>query len=280
MSPIPLGGEIILHLLFDRVGSWPIPSMLAIGPLATAGASAKVMVASVGEIDHQQAVMVVIGNSELSWGYRRESAMYAGVDCAMGLRGAERLCVDLVERPASVKRLFDRAFAEYPLVYQHFDAMLKAHGQSISEEIRVLPLQAAQRMLSDSNMTIQQIARDGIRYAARHQPDVPTRSRHVARRVPTKSTGRKGCSSIGEPIRLPEPEGVENGRTMDGTGRVAEWTGVGWLGQSGEARAACPGRPRGSIEMGRGTAFVPHAFAPGTQRQSTPLPQPVPKPKS
>ena len=55
--------------------------------------------------------------------------MYAGVDCAMGLRGMEQLCVDLVERPESVKRLIERAFAEYPRVYRHFDEMLKAHGQ-------------------------------------------------------------------------------------------------------------------------------------------------------
>ncbi|MEI7901380.1 MAG: hypothetical protein WCK89_14115 [bacterium] len=55
--------------------------------------------------------------------------MYAGIDCTAGLRGAERMCLDMVDRPAGLHRLIQAAFAEYPAVYRHFDRLLKAHGQ-------------------------------------------------------------------------------------------------------------------------------------------------------
>ena len=55
--------------------------------------------------------------------------MYAGIDCTAGLRGTERMCLDLMINPQGILRLIDRAFAEYPAVYDHFDCKLKAHDQ-------------------------------------------------------------------------------------------------------------------------------------------------------
>ena len=55
--------------------------------------------------------------------------MYAGIDCVAGLRGSERLCLDLMLSPDGVRRLIDRAFSEYEDVYRHFDRILKQHGQ-------------------------------------------------------------------------------------------------------------------------------------------------------
>jgi len=55
--------------------------------------------------------------------------MYAGIDCTMGLRGMEQMCFDLMTHPRQIKRLIDLTFAEYPEVYRHFDAVLKAHEQ-------------------------------------------------------------------------------------------------------------------------------------------------------
>ncbi len=55
--------------------------------------------------------------------------MYAGIDCTLGLRGTERMCLDLVTHPEQIKRLIDLAFAEYPDVYRQFDTVLKDHGQ-------------------------------------------------------------------------------------------------------------------------------------------------------
>lgn len=77
--------------------------MLAIGPLATAGVSAKVMVASVGEIDHQQAVMVVIGNSELSWGYRRHSA--TGIGANQDVEAVDGNLIDGGKRIDSIRKI-------------------------------------------------------------------------------------------------------------------------------------------------------------------------------
>jgi hypothetical protein len=55
--------------------------------------------------------------------------MYAGPDCAMGIRGTEHMCLDLLMHPQYVHRLMEMTFAEYPKVYEHFDVMLKANGQ-------------------------------------------------------------------------------------------------------------------------------------------------------
>ena len=37
--------------------------------------------------------------------------MYAGIDCTAGLRGTERMCLDLVANPQGIRRLIERAFA-------------------------------------------------------------------------------------------------------------------------------------------------------------------------
>ncbi len=55
--------------------------------------------------------------------------MYAGIDCTAGLRGTERMCLDLMGNPAAILRLIDQAFEEYPAVYAHFDRTLKARDQ-------------------------------------------------------------------------------------------------------------------------------------------------------
>ncbi len=55
--------------------------------------------------------------------------MYAGIDCTMGLRGVEQMCLDLLMHPEQLRKLIDQAFAEYDQVYRHFDDRLKAHDQ-------------------------------------------------------------------------------------------------------------------------------------------------------
>lgn len=55
--------------------------------------------------------------------------MYAGVDCAAGLRGAEKMCLDIVTNPDGIKTLIEMAFSQYPDVYEYFDGMLKQHDQ-------------------------------------------------------------------------------------------------------------------------------------------------------
>jgi hypothetical protein len=55
--------------------------------------------------------------------------MYAGIDCTAGLRGTEKMCLDMVFHPQQLKQLIDHAFAEYSNVYDFFDRLLKSHGQ-------------------------------------------------------------------------------------------------------------------------------------------------------
>ncbi len=40
--------------------------------------------------------------------------MYAGIDCSAGLRGAEKMCLDLVMDPDGIAMLIEKAFSEYP----------------------------------------------------------------------------------------------------------------------------------------------------------------------
>jgi hypothetical protein len=55
--------------------------------------------------------------------------MYAGIDCTLGLRGAEQMCMDLFMDPEGLRSLIDTAWQEYPAVYEQFDKVLKAHDQ-------------------------------------------------------------------------------------------------------------------------------------------------------
>ena len=58
--------------------------------------------------------------------------LHPGIDCAAAWRGMDQLCLDMVDHPEQVKRLAERAIADFEAVYDHFDAMLKAHRQPSS----------------------------------------------------------------------------------------------------------------------------------------------------
>ncbi len=58
--------------------------------------------------------------------------LHPGVDCAAAWRGMDQLCIDMVDSPDQVRDLVARAIADFERVYNHFDAMLKAHGQPSS----------------------------------------------------------------------------------------------------------------------------------------------------
>jgi hypothetical protein len=58
--------------------------------------------------------------------------LHPGLDCAAAWRGMDRLCIDMIENPGQVKRLAELAIADFERVYDHFDAILKAHRQPSS----------------------------------------------------------------------------------------------------------------------------------------------------
>lgn len=58
--------------------------------------------------------------------------LHPGVDCAAAWRGMDRFCFDMIDHPEQVTRLIERALADFETVYDHFDAMLKAHNQPSS----------------------------------------------------------------------------------------------------------------------------------------------------
>jgi hypothetical protein len=55
--------------------------------------------------------------------------IYGGIDCTAGVRGTERMCMDLVTNPQGILRLIDGVFHDYPALYAHFDRQLKARDQ-------------------------------------------------------------------------------------------------------------------------------------------------------
>jgi hypothetical protein len=57
------------------------------------------------------------------------SDFHAGVDCAAAWRDPEQFCMDLIVSPGEAKTLIQKASADFQKVYDHFDRILKAHGQ-------------------------------------------------------------------------------------------------------------------------------------------------------
>ena len=109
---------------FDDVTAWARPCIEDLGSLPELrierdGKSFKTIEALTSRaLEHAEGQFMV--------GY---TDMYAGIDCTAGLRGFEKMCLDLVMDPEGIRGLIERAYSEYPGVYDHFDQMLKEHEQ-------------------------------------------------------------------------------------------------------------------------------------------------------
>lgn len=55
--------------------------------------------------------------------------LHPSMDCALAWRGSEQLCMDLYDSPEQVKQLVDIASHDFQMIFDHFDALLKAHQQ-------------------------------------------------------------------------------------------------------------------------------------------------------
>jgi hypothetical protein len=55
--------------------------------------------------------------------------LHPGADCAAAWRDPAQLCIDMLESPDETAQLIDIANREFARVYDHFDAILKAHQQ-------------------------------------------------------------------------------------------------------------------------------------------------------
>jgi hypothetical protein len=55
--------------------------------------------------------------------------MYGGIDCTAGLRGSEAMCLDLLMNPQGIQELINKAYREYPEIYDQYDSMLKDYNQ-------------------------------------------------------------------------------------------------------------------------------------------------------
>lgn len=55
--------------------------------------------------------------------------LHPGLDCVAAWRDPLQLCIDMIENPKQVKILADLAIADFELIYNHFDTILKKDGQ-------------------------------------------------------------------------------------------------------------------------------------------------------
>lgn len=55
--------------------------------------------------------------------------LHPGLDCVAAWRDPQQLCFDMIESPERVKQLADLAMADFHTIFDHFDAMLRAHNQ-------------------------------------------------------------------------------------------------------------------------------------------------------
>lgn len=57
------------------------------------------------------------------------SDLHPGIDCVAAWRDPQQLCFDMIEAPEQVDRLIELAVADFAMIYNHFDKMLKDAGQ-------------------------------------------------------------------------------------------------------------------------------------------------------
>jgi hypothetical protein len=55
--------------------------------------------------------------------------MHPGLDCVAAWRDPQQLCLDMIDAPERVEQLSELALADFEMIYNHFDGMLKEAGQ-------------------------------------------------------------------------------------------------------------------------------------------------------
>jgi hypothetical protein len=55
--------------------------------------------------------------------------LHPGLDCAAAWRDPQKFCMDLFDNPEGVMKLAELAIAEFEMIYDHFDALIKARKQ-------------------------------------------------------------------------------------------------------------------------------------------------------
>ncbi|MCK5315516.1 MAG: hypothetical protein KAJ53_10350, partial [Anaerolineales bacterium] len=55
--------------------------------------------------------------------------LHPGLDCVAAWRDPQQLCFDMIDNPEYVKRLAELSIADFEMIYNHFDRMLKDAGQ-------------------------------------------------------------------------------------------------------------------------------------------------------
>lgn len=55
--------------------------------------------------------------------------LHPGLDCVAAWRDPQQLCFDMIDSPQQVHRLAELSIADFETIYDHYDALLKAHGQ-------------------------------------------------------------------------------------------------------------------------------------------------------
>jgi hypothetical protein len=111
-------------LIFGEVTSWSIP------PLRNWGDLDQLQLDMTNEyfrkLEELTRLALERGQGLFLVGY---TDLHPGLDCVAAWRDPQQLCLDMVDSPAMVRFLADMAIADFEVIYDHFDAMLKDAGQ-------------------------------------------------------------------------------------------------------------------------------------------------------
>jgi len=55
--------------------------------------------------------------------------LHPGMDCAAGFRDPQQLCMDILLEPEQVKKLIEISSRDFAEIFDHFDGIIKEHGQ-------------------------------------------------------------------------------------------------------------------------------------------------------
>ncbi len=124
-----LGPEVVAafygaELIFGEVTSWSRPLVLEWDQMEDLRLD--MSCESFRKLEELTAVALEKTDGWYLTGY---TDLHGGVDVAAAWRDPQQFCLDLITEPEQCRRLIGLAYRDFQKIYDHFDAILKAHGQ-------------------------------------------------------------------------------------------------------------------------------------------------------
>jgi hypothetical protein len=112
------------ELVFGEVTSWSIPSVNAWEDIETLEFDWNNVYFRKLEELTQHALERCEGKALVGY-----SDLHPGLDCVAAWRDPQQLCLDMIDAPERVEQMAELALADFEMIYDHFDGILKMAGQ-------------------------------------------------------------------------------------------------------------------------------------------------------